>query len=193
MRSRRRASIALILLACVLSAPALLASEAAEAEHGNPIVPIVARLFNFAILAGTLVYFLRSPFNQYLADRGAQIRADLVKASELKASASTQWAAIDQKMAALPAELEAVRKTGAIEVDAEEARIRDAADKERARLLTQMSREIELRTKTAERDLAKVASARAIDIATDYIKKTMTEADHERLVERYLTQVGAAK
>ena len=193
MRSRRRASIALILLACVLSAPALLASEAAEAEHGNPIVPIVARLFNFAILAGTLVYFLRSPFNQYLADRGAQIRADLVKASELKASASTQLAAIDQKMAALPAELEAVRKTGAIEVDTEEARIRDAADKERARLLTQMSREIELRTKTAERDLAKVASARAIDIATDYIKKTMTEADHERLVERYLTQVGAAK
>ena len=193
MDSRRRASIALILLVCVLLAPALLASESGEAAHANPLIPIVARLFNFAILAGTLIYFLRSPFNKYLADRGTQIRADLNRAAAMKAAATAQLAAIDQQMAALPAELEAVRRTGAIEVDAEEARIREAADHERARLLTQMSREIELRTKTAERDLARVASARAIDIATDYIRKTMTETDQTRLVERYLTQVGAAK
>jgi F-type H+-transporting ATPase subunit b len=185
--------MALILLAGLLLAPALLASEGGEADHGNSIVPIVARLFNFVILAGTLIYFLRSPFNQYLADRSAQIRASLVKAAEMKVSAARQLAAIDQKMAALPAELDAVRKTGAIEVDTEEARIREAADAERARLLTQMSREIDLRTKTVERDLAQAASARAIDIATDYIKKTMTEADHARLIDRYLTQVGAAK
>jgi F-type H+-transporting ATPase subunit b len=193
VRSRRRASLALLLLALVLLAPALLASEGGEAEHGSTVLSIVAKLFNFAILAGTLVYFLRSPLNKYLADRRAQIRADLVKASEMKVSAAMQLAAIDEKMAALPAELEAVRKTGAIEVDAEESRIREAADKERARLLTQMSREIDLRTKTAERDLAKAASARAIDIATDHIRKTITRADHERLVERYLTQVGAMK
>jgi F-type H+-transporting ATPase subunit b len=193
VRSRRHASVALAILACVLLAPALSATEGGGAEHGNPIVSIVAKLFNFAILAGTLVYFLRSPINQYLSDRGAQIRADLVKASEMKATASTQLAAIDRRMAALPAELDALRKTGADEVDAEEARIREAADKERARLLTQMSREIELRTKTAERELAKAASARAIDIATDYIQKTITEADQARLVERYLSQVGAAK
>ena len=193
MRNRRHASIALLLLACVLLVPTLLASEGGEAEHANPIVGMLAKLFNFAILAGTLVYFLRSPFNTYLADRGAQIRADLVRASGMKAAASAQLAAIDVKMEALPGELEAMRTTGAKEVDAEEARIREAADKERARLLAQMSREIDLTTKTAERDLANVATARAIDVATAYIKTTITEADHSRLVERYLTQVGAAK
>jgi len=182
-----------MLLACLSFAPALLASEGGESASGNPLTAVVARLFNFAILAGTLVYFLRSPFNQYLADRGAQIRSDLVKASEMRAMAAEQLAAINQKMAALPTELEAVRTTGALEVDAEEARIHEAADKERARLITQMSREIDLRTKTAERDMAIVASARAIDIATDYIKKTITQADQARLVERYLTQVGAPK
>jgi F-type H+-transporting ATPase subunit b len=184
--------MALLLLACVLFAPTLLASEGGEAEHGNPIIPVVARIFNFAVLAGTLVYFLRSPFSHYLADRGAQIRAALVRASGMRAAASAQLMAIDQKMAALPAELEAMRTTGAQEVDAEEARIRVAAEKERARLLTQLSREIDMRTKAVERDLAQVATARAIDVASDYIKKTMTDADQSRLVDRYLTQVGTA-
>jgi F0F1-type ATP synthase membrane subunit b/b' len=189
----RRALVALLLLACAFFAPVLLASEGGEASRGNPILPIVARLFNFAILAGTLIYFLRSPFNQYLADRGAQIRADLTKASAMKLAAATQLSAIDQKMAAMPAELEAVRHAGLTEADAEEARIREAADKERARLLTQMSREIDLRTKTAERELSKVASARAIDLAVGYIATTITEADQSRLVDRYLTQLGAAR
>jgi F-type H+-transporting ATPase subunit b len=183
----------LALLACVLAAPVLFASEGAAAEHASPILPMIAKLFNFAILAGTLVYFLRSPFNTYLADRAAQIRGDLVKAAEMKASAAAQLAAIDQRMAALPVELDAIRKAGASEVEGEDARIRDAADKERTRLLTQMAREVELRTRAAERDLAVVASSRAIDAASAYIKATITEADQTRLVDRYLTQVGTAK
>ena len=48
-----------------------------------------------------------------------------------------------QKMAALPGELEALRKTGADEVAAEEARIRQAAEAERARLIEQSTREID--------------------------------------------------
>jgi len=44
--------------------------------------------FNFGLLAGTLVYFLRSPFAKYLADRGQQIRSDLVTAAEMKRTAA---------------------------------------------------------------------------------------------------------
>ena len=42
---------------------------------------MIAKLVNFSILVGTLVYFLRSPFNEYLSNRKTQIRSDLVKAS----------------------------------------------------------------------------------------------------------------
>src|SRR5689334_3834212 len=35
-----------------------------EGAHGNGIVDVVARVVNFAILAGTLFYLLRSPIRQ---------------------------------------------------------------------------------------------------------------------------------
>ena len=48
----------------------MLAEGAAEGGHGSPILEMAARLFNFALLAGTLVYFLKSPLATYLRDRG---------------------------------------------------------------------------------------------------------------------------
>ena len=36
----------------------MLAEGAAEGEHGGGLLDMAARLFNFAVLAGTLVYFL---------------------------------------------------------------------------------------------------------------------------------------
>ena len=41
-------------------------AHAAGEEHGGGVMDVVARLVNFAILVGTLVYLLRSPFATYL-------------------------------------------------------------------------------------------------------------------------------
>ena len=82
-------------------------------EAGHDIVDMIARLFNFAVMAGTLVYFLKSPIAGYLRNRGIGIRSDLVKAAEMRATAAADLVAIDARMAALPAELDALRKTGA--------------------------------------------------------------------------------
>lgn len=164
--------------------------HAAEGEHGNPVVGMIAKLFNFALLAGTLVYFLRSPIATYLSDRGKQIRSDLVKAADMKQSAASQLARIDAKMAALPGELDALRKTGAEEVSAEEARIRKAAESERERLIELSKRDIDWQLKIAERDLQRHAGALAVDLATKKVKATITDADQARLVDRYVAQVG---
>ena len=165
--------------------------HAAEGAHGNPILEMAARLFNFGLMAGTLVYFLRSPVRTYLGDRGTQIRSDLVKAADLKRSATAQLADIDRKMAALPAELDSLRQTGAAEVAAEESRMREAAEAERARLIEQSTREIEWQLKIAERDLRRHAGVLAVELATKRVKATITDADHVRLVDRYVAQVGA--
>ena len=63
--------------------------EPAHEEGGSDgPLQIIARLVNFGILAGTLVYLLRSPIAQYLRDRSGQIRADLVNAAEMKKAAA---------------------------------------------------------------------------------------------------------
>ena len=189
---RRFAWVSAVTLGLLLLLPLVAAASeaAAEGEHGSPILQMVAKLVNFAILAGTLIYFLRAPMGTYLTDRKAQIRRDLVRAREMKESATAQLAQIDEKMAALPGELDALRKAGADEVSAEEARIRNAAEQERVRLLEQTKRDLQLQLRIAERDLTRHAADLAISVATDRAKKTITDQDQKRLVERYLGQVG---
>jgi F0F1-type ATP synthase membrane subunit b/b' len=108
----------------------------------------------------------------------------------MKAAAAAQLAAVEQKLAALPAELQTLRDTGAAEVATEEARIRALADHERTRLLQHMQREIDLHGRAAERDLVRLAADRAVVAATRTIEQTMTDADHARLQERYVAMVG---
>jgi F-type H+-transporting ATPase subunit b len=175
--------------------PAAGSHEAGQAEaetaheEGHPLLDMVARLVNFGILAGTLYYFLNSPMRTYLADRGKQIRADLVNAAETKQTAATQIEEIDRKMKALPAELEALRAQGAQEIAAEEDRIRTAVAAERDRLLEQARREIDLQVKVAERELVAHAADLAVGVAADRIKKNITDDDQKRLVDRYVGQL----
>jgi F-type H+-transporting ATPase subunit b len=161
-------------------------------EAGHDIVGMIAKLFNFAVLAGTLVYFLKSPIDGYLRGRGAGIRADLTKAAGMRASAAEQVAAIDRKMAALPAELDALRKAGAAEVAAEEARIRDVAGAERERMLDQARREIDWQLSIARRELTARAAGLAVEIASARVRATITAEDQARLVDRYLGQLNRA-
>jgi F-type H+-transporting ATPase subunit b len=170
----------------------MLAEHAADAAHGTPLLDMAARLFNFAILAGTLVYFLKSPIARHLRDRGTQIRRDLVRAAEMRASASAQLAAVEQKMAALPGELEALRKSGAEEVAAEEARIRQIAEAERARLQEQARREIGSQLKLAERRLVARTADLAVAVAAKRVKSTITAEDQARLVDQYLGRLASA-
>lgn len=154
-------------------------------------MPTIARLFNFALLAGTLFYLLRSPLAVYLAGRSTQIRERLVKASDMRTTAAAEQAAIAEKMKSLPAELDALRKAGAEEVAAEETRIRQAAEAERDRLLEVTRRDIGTQLKLAERALMKQAADLAVKVASERVKTTITDADQIRLVDRYLVQVGS--
>lgn len=166
--------------------------HAAAAEHGGEHGMLAGLLWptaNFLVLLFVLNKFLRQPLTDYLASRSTQIRKDLVEAAELSSTANAQLADVDRKLKALPAELEALKKRGAEEIVAEEERIASAAAADRARLLTQTKREIEVRLQTAQRELSEHAASLAVDLAQARLKTDMTAADHTRLVERYVQQV----
>lgn len=161
-----------------------------QSVHGESVWRTIARLFNFAILAGVLVYFLREPIGRYLARRSTEIRSDLVTAAETRQAAERELAAIELKVKALPAEIEALKARGAAEIAAEEARIHQAADAERARLLEQARREIDVQLRAAERELVKRAAELTVSLASDRIKRAITDEDQKRLVDQYLAQMN---
>ncbi len=183
----------LLILASAASAQA--AQEHAPAahaeEHGitDMILGLGWPLANFVIFVGVLYYFLNQPLKDYLANRSATIRKDLVEAAALKASAAAQLATIEQKLQALPGELVALRKRGAGEIEAEEQRIAVAAAADRDRLLEQTRREIDFQVRLAKKEILEHAADLSVQLATERIKEDITPADHDRLVDRYLDQV----
>ena len=169
------------------------ATPPAGEESGESPWAMLARLANFAIVAGALVYLLRSPFAKYLEERRTQIRAELVKADEMREAATGRLTEIDRRMQTLPAELEALKVRGAEEIQAEEARIERVAAADRERLLEQARRAIDLQLRAAERDLTVRAAELSVSLATERIKRSMTEADQLRLVDRYVQQLDATR
>jgi F-type H+-transporting ATPase subunit b len=205
-RSLRRRARALTFTLLLVAAAALLpvtalaapqhgggAAPGAEAPHEQTTLQTVAKIANFAILAGALVYFLKDPITAYLASRTTQIRRDLVTASALRAEATAQLAEIDRKLQSLPAELAALKAQGAQDVIAEQARIAQAAALERERLFDQTRREIDMRLRVARRELTAHAAQLAVKIAEERIRKSITLDDQLRLVDRYAAQLREAR
>jgi F-type H+-transporting ATPase subunit b len=186
---RRAVAAAALTLALLVVLPADIFA-AAEGEHEG-ILPTIARLFNFAILAGVLVYFLRAPIKGYLETRSGQIRHDLVTAAEMRRAAAAQLEQIQRQLASLPAELEALRTRGAEDIAAEEARIAETAKAERARLLDQTRREIAMRLRIARRELTEHAAELAVQVAQQRISRTITQEDQVRLLDRYTSQLAS--
>jgi F-type H+-transporting ATPase subunit b len=171
------------------------AAEHGEAAHGSEhaVRDTIARLFNFAVLVGALTYFLKGPIAGYLAGRSAQIRQDLVTAAEMRKTATAALEEIHQKLAALPAELAALKVRGEEDVRAEKARIAQAGGVERERLLEQTRREIDMRLRMARRELTEYAAQLAVSVAQERIARTITPEDQLRLVDRYASQLQEAR
>jgi F-type H+-transporting ATPase subunit b len=166
----------------------------AEAEHHEAgWLPLIAKTFNFAVLVAILVYYLRTPLATYLASRITRVREDLVTAAATREAASKQLADIEAKLAALPAELDTLKKRGAEEIVAERGRIEQAAEAERQRLLEHTRREIDMALRIAKRELVEFGAGLAVSVASERIKSTITPSDQERLVDRYKAQLEGAR
>lgn len=164
-------------------------AEHAEHSIGEMIIGLGWPIANFAIFIGVLYYFFNKPLKDYLANRHSTIRKDLVEAAELKATANAQLQQIDQKLQALPGEITALRARGADEIKAEEQRIAAAAAADRERMLEQTRKEIDLQVRLAKKEILEHAADLSVQLATDRIKKEVTPADQDRMVDRYLSQV----
>jgi F-type H+-transporting ATPase subunit b len=172
------------------------AHEAAPAEqHGEDTEHgVFSGLFwptlNFIVLAGGLWWFLRTPLGNYLRDRHTSIRKDLVEAAKVKAVAAAQLEEIDQKLRALPGEIDALKQRGAREIQAEEQRIAAAAAADRERLLEQTRREISVQLRIAKRELVEHTANLAVQLAGDRLQHQIRADDQNRLIDRYLDQVN---
>lgn len=162
---------------------------AAEAESTDAWKMLLGRIVNFAVLVAVLVYFLRSPFASYLRGRGAAIRKDISDAAAVRTTAEKQLADVRSRLAALPAELETLRRRGEQELADERARMKEATDREREHLLERTRRDIDIQSRLARKALLEDAATLAVTRTRERIERDITPADQARLIERYAGDV----
>jgi F-type H+-transporting ATPase subunit b len=188
MSPTSRRSLAVVIAGLLLlTAPDLIAAEDEAGGHG--LLPTIAKLFNFGLLVGILVYFLKAPIVRYLADRTATVRRELVEAQTLRQTAQGQLGDVERRIAALPGELEALAARGRDELARERDRLAATTAREREKLVEHTRREIDRLGRIARRDLVEHAADRAMTLARAKIAAEITPDDQARLVDRYTAEV----
>ncbi len=151
--------------------------------------PALAKVFNFSLLAGLLVYFLRGTVVTYLESRRETIRKDLVHAADLKVAAEQQLAAVRAQLSLLPAEIVALERRGQEELAREQLRMKEATAHARDVLLDRARRDVDLRLRLARRTLVEHTADLAVRLARTRLEQTITADDQTRLIDRYAREV----
>jgi F-type H+-transporting ATPase subunit b len=184
------------LLAVAWGAPELLAAAATEgaAEHKPGIINIdktlLLQLVNFLILMAILYKFLFKPLTGFMAQRAEGIKRSLSEAEEARRAAARTMEEYSAKLVAAQKESEAVRARMEQEVAAERQRLLKESREEAARLLGAARVEIGQEVKKAKAALREEAVALSLAAAEKLLGRALTEADHRRLVEQAIRDVG---
>lgn len=181
----------LALITAALAAAAPGAAGHGEAHGGDPFIGY--KWFNFAILAAGLGFLVVKFGLPALRGQQSSILKQLEQAQKKAAEAERRTKAVEEKVAGLQGEIEALKQQAAGEM-ALEARQMEA---ETQRLLEKVEQQAQIEIASAVDHARKELRALAVDLAVKVAEKRL-EAEvaagaQDRLVDRFVRSLGNAK
>ena len=180
--------------AWVILAGVALGAEAGG-EHGG-ITPekvrdLTLRTLNFVVFAGILIYLLvkKFPIKNFFVQRSEEIAQALNDLEGRKAAAAKALAEAEARLAKVAAERDQIIQQFMEEGQLEKAKIIEKAEMVATRIKDMATLSIAQETKKAAQELKQEVATQATQLAEELIKKKMTPADQQRLVDEYLEKV----
>ena len=175
-----------------------------EAYRHSRAVQALARLFhvpveraaqlfedvNSGLLILVIAYFLIKFLPPAFRARRQKISRELADARSATELANRRLQAVEARLAALDAEIEAMRRHAADESAGEQRRIEASLEAERARIIRSAEQEIGAAQAAAQRELKRLAAELAVDRAMSRIELS-AEADRI-LVSEFTEELGSA-
>jgi F-type H+-transporting ATPase subunit b len=144
---------------------------------------------NFAILALILYLISKSRIPAMFRSRTEVIRKSLDEAQRSSADANRRLTDIETRLSRLDAEVAEMHAQADREAQAEEERIRAAAEEDQRRIVQAAQAEIEALSKNARRELKVYAADLAVALAEQRIQ--VDAATDQQLVRSFTDQLGA--
>jgi len=172
-----------------------------KAQH-SPVVSWIGRLFNigpegaywlslivnFAILVVFFWVLMKGKVPQMFRERTAAIQKGIKEAQAASADAARRLKAVEERLVKLDTEVAEIRASAEKEAAAEEARIRQAAEEDKRKVVEAVETEVAAIARNARRELKSYAATLAVDLASRKIK--VDEPTDKQLVSDFVGQLG---
>jgi F-type H+-transporting ATPase subunit b len=169
-------------------------AAAAEKEHAPGIVnldiTLLLQAINFLILAAILYKFLFKPLSTFMEKRAEGIRHSLEEAKRARDEVVRARAEYEESLRAARQEAAALRLQMDREIAEERERLVQQSREEAHRMITQARAEIEQEVRRAKAELRGEAVQLSLTAAEQLLRRSLTEADHRRLVEQTIQELG---
>ena len=182
---RRACSVFSVSLS-IASIPAVAMAEAAEP---GVLESLVYPALNLAILLAVLFYFGRKPIQSFFVERRGQIREELERAAKMKAEAEERYAQWQRRLVDLDTELESIRAAARERAEIERDRILTEAEAAAERVRADAHAAVEQELRRAREQLRREAADLAIELAAQRLREQITPADHDRLLDEFVTRI----
>ena len=167
----------------MLVAAPLFAAEEHQAEE--PWWSLPAKFFNFIVLFGLLGYLLRKPAAEFFAARTRAIQQGMVEARQAREEADRRLAEIEQRLARLGEEIEALRAEAGREAEVQRESLRAAAGAEAQKILAAAEADIVTLARAARLELKAFTAQLAVELAEERIRSQMNADVQGRLLRAY--------
>lgn len=148
----------------------------------------LAIALNFAVIAGAVLWFVRSKLPGLFRSRTEAIRKTMEEAQRASADAARRLGEIESRLAKLDNEVAEMRAQADAEAVAEEQRIKAAAEEDARKVVESAAQEVGAAFRVAQRELKAYAAELAISLAE---KRIQVDAATDRaLVESFVGQLG---
>lgn len=163
--------------------------EGGEAHEGLPWANFGWRILNFAIFIFLLYKFAGAKAAAFFGGRRSQIKKELDDLQERKAEAEKKLASVESGIRNLEQEKAAILAEAKTQGEAIKAAIIEKAQKDALAMQAQAVTSAENEARAAFDRVRGEIADQVIEQATKIVREKLTEQDHERLVDEYLTKV----
>jgi F-type H+-transporting ATPase subunit b len=144
--------------------------------------------FNFLALFVFCYVLIKSKVPQAFRERTATIQKGIREAQAASAEAARRLTDIEARLSKLDSEVEQIRAAAEREAAAEEARIRQAAEEDKHKVVEAAQTEIDAIARNARRELKGYAASLAVDLASQQLR--IDDATDHALIREFADQLG---
>ena len=187
---RNLAKLCLLIFLVLVPVTAFASGDGGHADGGVLLKDFLYRCLNFALLVGLLAYFLTKPIRKGLKDRREGIAKTLAEAEAAKEAAEAKYREYSEKLAKATEEIDKITASIRREGEVEREKILVAAKEMAVKIEQEAESKASSVVTSARAELREEAARLAVELAEVMLKKQVSAADQQRLVDEYMQKVG---